>query len=96
MKPSLRQKVGKICVVGGGAVGSLFAGRLATLKELEGKVWLLTRWGEHADVINRMQGLVIRESEAVGKGCMVGNVKAATRVQDILEQCKPDDENVSF
>ena len=94
IKPLLKQKVGKVVVVGGGAVGSLFAGRLSTLKELEGRVWLLTRWEEHADIINRVQGLVIRESEAVGKGCMVGNVKAATSVGQIMEHNKPDDENV--
>jgi hypothetical protein len=95
VKPSVKQKVGKVVVVGGGAVGSLFAGRLSTLKELEGRVWLLTRWTEQADVIKGLKGMVVKESEAVGKGCLIGNMKVAASVREILEQSKPDEENVS-
>ena len=41
---------GQIVVIGGGALGSLFAGRLGTLEPLKGRVWMLTAWEEQAKV----------------------------------------------
>src|SRR5437764_7520060 len=44
----------KICIIGCGAVGSLFAAHLAKAGEVE--VWAYDVWKEHVDVI-RQQGL---------------------------------------
>ena len=40
----------KVCVVGCGAVGSLFAANLAALDDIE--VWAYDPWREHVDAIN--------------------------------------------
>jgi len=40
----------RICVVGCGAVGSLFAANLARLDDVE--VWAYDPWQEHVDAIN--------------------------------------------
>ena len=41
----------RVCIVGCGAVGSLFAGNLAQLDEVE--VWAYDLNGEHVEAINR-------------------------------------------
>ncbi len=41
----------KVCIVGCGAVGSLFAANLATLDDVE--VWAYDLAQEHVDAINR-------------------------------------------
>jgi len=40
-----------VLVIGGGALGSLFAGRLGALKNLQDRVWMLTSWEEQAQVL---------------------------------------------
>src|SRR5438876_10555589 len=41
----------KICIIGGGAVGSLFAAHLARAGEAE--VWAYDVWNEHSDAIRK-------------------------------------------
>jgi 2-dehydropantoate 2-reductase len=60
----------RICVVGCGAVGSLFAANLATLDDVE--VWAFDLAQDHVDAINR-EGLVLR-----GAGDVVGRLSATT------------------
>src|SRR5205814_883895 len=60
----------KICVVGCGAVGSLFAANLATLDDVE--VWAYDLAQEHVDAINR-DGLRL-----TGAGEVVGRPRATT------------------
>lgn len=48
----------KIAIIGGGALGSLLAARLAPVAE----VWLLTGWAEHAAAIRR-DGLMLEEPD---------------------------------
>ena len=42
--------VGQVVVIGGGAIGSLVAGRIAAVPGMEKRVWMLTSWVEHAQV----------------------------------------------
>ena len=58
----------RVCVVGCGAVGSLFAANLATLDDVE--VWAFDAAQAHVDAINR-DGLRL-----VGAGEVVGHVRA--------------------
>jgi len=51
----------KIVVIGGGAMGSLFAGKLSKLGEKKHKVWLMSKWKEHVRLINE-KGLSIHSS----------------------------------
>jgi 2-dehydropantoate 2-reductase len=60
----------KICIVGCGAVGSLFAANLAQLDDVE--VWAYDLAREHVDAINR-DGLRLS-----GAGDVVGRVRATT------------------
>src|SRR3954471_14999051 len=60
----------RICVVGCGAVGSLFAANLATLDDVE--VWAYDLAEEHVDAINR-DGLRL-----TGAGDVVGRPSATT------------------
>ena len=60
----------RVCVVGCGAVGSLFAANLATLDDVE--VWATTWRSEHVDAINR-DGLRL-----TGAGDVVGRPRATT------------------
>jgi 2-dehydropantoate 2-reductase len=60
----------KVCVVGCGAVGSLFAANLATLEDVE--VWAFDAAQAHVDAINR-NGLTL-----VGAGEVTGRVRATT------------------
>ena len=60
----------RVCIVGCGAVGSLFAANLATLDDVE--VWAYDLAREHVDAINR-DGLRL-----VGAGEVTGRVRATT------------------
>jgi 2-dehydropantoate 2-reductase len=68
----------RICIVGCGAIGSLFAAHLAQLPELE--VWAYDTWVAHVDAINR-DGLRI-----VGREELVARVKA-TAESDRIPPC---------
>lgn len=63
----------QICVIGAGAIGSLFASHLARVAE----VWILARRDEHAELLNR-QGLKVS-----GKSNYVGRIHAVTDVSDL-------------
>jgi 2-dehydropantoate 2-reductase len=65
----------RVCVVGCGAVGSLFAANLATLEDVE--VWAFDLAQDHVDAINR-HGLVLR-----GAGDVVGRLSATTKPGDV-------------
>ena len=43
--------VGQVVVIGGGAIGSLMAGRIAAVPGMDKRVWMLTSWAEHAQVL---------------------------------------------
>jgi 2-dehydropantoate 2-reductase len=68
----------KICVVGCGAVGSLFAANLAQLDDVE--VWAYDASREHVDAINA-NGLHL-----TGAGEVLGRLRATTDAQE-LPQC---------
>ena len=65
----------RICVVGCGAVGSLFAANLAQLDDVE--VWAYDLAREHVDAINAM-GLRL-----TGAGEVVGRVRATTDASEL-------------
>ncbi len=65
----------RVCVVGCGAVGSLFAANLATLEDVE--VWAFDAAQAHVDAINR-SGLRL-----VGAGEVVAHVRATTNAGDL-------------
>ena len=65
----------KVCVVGCGAVGSLFAANLATLDDVE--VWAYDLAQEHVDAINR-DGLRL-----TGAGEVVGRPRATTDAAEL-------------
>src|SRR4051794_17838228 len=65
----------RVCVVGCGAVGSLFAANLATLDDVE--VWAYDLAREHVDAINR-DGLRL-----TGAGDVLGRPKATTDAAEI-------------
>jgi 2-dehydropantoate 2-reductase len=65
----------KICVVGCGAVGSLFAANLATLEDVE--VWAYDLAQAHVDAINR-DGLRL-----TGAGEVVGRPRATTNAAEL-------------
>ena len=60
----------RVCIVGCGAVGALFAANLAQLDDVE--VWGYDVWQEHVDAINR-DGLTL-----TGAGAVVGRLRATT------------------
>ncbi len=68
----------KVCVVGCGAVGSLFAANLATLEDVE--VWAYDLSQEHVDAINRA-GLRL-----TGAGEVIGHPRATSDAAE-LPQC---------
>jgi 2-dehydropantoate 2-reductase len=68
----------RICVVGCGAVGSLFAANLAQLGDVE--VWAYDAYREHVDAINA-GGLRLS-----GAGEVLGRLRATTDAQE-LPQC---------
>ena len=68
----------RICVVGCGAVGSLFAANLAQLDDVE--VWAYDASREHVDAINA-NGLRL-----TGAGEVLGRLRATTDAQE-LPQC---------
>ncbi len=64
----------KVCVVGCGAVGSLFAANLAQLQDVE--VWAYDLAREHVDAIN-VEGLRLTGAgEVVGRVCATGDASA--------------------
>jgi 2-dehydropantoate 2-reductase len=65
----------RVCVVGCGAVGSLFAANLATLEDVE--VWAFDAAQAHVDAINR-NGLRL-----VGAGEVTGRVRATTDASEL-------------
>ena len=65
----------RVCVVGCGAVGSLFAANLAQLDDVE--VWGYDVWQEHVDAINE-RGLSL-----TGAGEVVGRLRATTDPAEI-------------
>jgi 2-dehydropantoate 2-reductase len=65
----------RVCVVGCGAVGSLFAANLATLEDVE--VWAFDAAQAHVDAINR-DGLRL-----VGAGEVIGRVRATTDASEL-------------
>jgi 2-dehydropantoate 2-reductase len=65
----------RVCVVGAGSIGSLFAGHLAQVAEVS----VLTRRREHADALER-EGLRVS-----GRYEIVGRVRASTDPQDLGE-----------
>jgi 2-dehydropantoate 2-reductase len=65
----------RVCVVGCGAVGSLFAANLATLEDVE--VWAFDASRAHVDAINR-DGLRL-----VGAGEVTGRVRATTDAAEL-------------
>ena len=65
----------RVCIVGCGAVGSLFAANLATLEDVE--VWAYDLAQEHVDAINR-DGLRL-----TGAGEVVGRPRATTDAAEL-------------
>src|ERR671928_1025758 len=65
----------RICIVGCGAVGSLFAANLAQLADAE--VWAYDLARDHVDAINR-DGLRLS-----GAGDVVGRVRATADAQEL-------------
>ena len=65
----------RVCVVGCGAVGALFAANLAQLEDVE--VWGYDVWHEHVDAINR-DGLTL-----TGAGAVVGRLRATANPTEI-------------
>ena len=68
----------KICVVGCGAVGSLFAANLATLDDVD--VWAFDLNKSHVDAINQ-NGL-----QLVGAGKVIGRPHATTEPASLPRQ----------
>ena len=62
----------KVCVVGCGAVGSLFAANLATLEDVE--VWAYDLAQEHVDAINRDGLRLTGAGEVVGRPSDLGHL----------------------
>mmetsp|Transcript_5983 Transcript_5983/g.9484 ORF Transcript_5983/g.9484 Transcript_5983/m.9484 type:complete len:285 (+) Transcript_5983:179-1033(+) len=77
--------IGQVVVIGGGAIGSLFAGRIACNKNLKDQVWLLTSWEDQASVIDRTEGLIVKESGTAGDSLLLGSVRSARSLRDILD-----------
>ena len=65
----------RVCVVGCGAVGALFAANLAQLDDVE--VWAYDVWREHVDAINR-DGLRLS-----GAGDVVGRLRATAEAGEL-------------
>jgi 2-dehydropantoate 2-reductase len=65
----------RVCIVGCGAVGSLFAANLAQLEDVQ--VWAYDPAREHVDAINR-DGLRLS-----GAGDVVGRIRATTDASDL-------------
>jgi 2-dehydropantoate 2-reductase len=65
----------RVCIVGCGAVGALFAANLAQLDDVE--VWAYDVWQEHIDAINR-DGLTL-----TGAGAVVGRLRATTDAAEL-------------
>ena len=81
---------GQIVVVGGGAVGSLFAGRLGALKKMKGRIWMLSSWKEHTSSIEKLPGLIVQEEGLLGNGCLLGSVRCASSPKEILASLKDE------
>lgn len=85
-----------VCLIGGGAMGSLFAARLALTRQKYSHVtantprdvWMMSSWKEHADKINHA-GLVLHELDKAQK--VVTNIKVTERPEDVLNAVGPAD-----
>jgi 2-dehydropantoate 2-reductase len=75
----------KIAVIGGGAMGSLFAARLALRSQND--VWIVSEWQEHIEAINR-DGLELRS--------LVTPNEAPQRVRRLRATASPSDVVKSF
>lgn len=77
--------IGRVVVIGGGSVGSLFSGRIAAIKAMKERVWLLTQWQEHFTAMSEMKGIVVREEGTAGAETMMGAVRPASSAKIIIE-----------
>jgi len=84
--PKSSEKRKTIAVIGGGAMGSLIGGRLASTELYN--VWLVSSWKEHVEKINQ-KGLTIRNLDRSCK--QVENLRATTEISQMLDQCGPAD-----
>ena len=82
------RKLGHAVVIGGGALGSLVAGRLGALRALEGRVWMLTAWDEQAAAVEENRGVVVEEAGTVGSDCLIGHVRVARGLPQMLDMQK--------
>jgi len=67
----------KIAIIGAGAMGCLYGGKLSQSKE--NQVYLLDIWKEHIDAIN-MQGLIMEEAE---ESFVYQNLKASVQASEV-------------
>ena len=72
-----------IVILGGGSLGSLFAGRLGALKGMEQRVWMLTSWQEQAQAVHDNCGIIVQEEGSVGRKCLIGDVRVARSLTEI-------------
>lgn len=76
----------RIAIIGAGAMGSLFASRIAANSKLpsspfDPEVWLVSSWAEHIEKVNK-QGLTVEED---GKpSSLYRNLKATASVREVL------------
>jgi 3-methyl-2-oxobutanoate hydroxymethyltransferase len=85
-----------VCLIGGGAMGSLFAARLALTRQKYSHitantprdVWMISSWKEHAEKINKT-GLVLHELDKSQK--LVTNIKVTEKPEDVLNAVGPAD-----
>ncbi|KAJ1490494.1 ketopantoate reductase PanE/ApbA-domain-containing protein [Baffinella frigidus] len=79
-------EVGQVVVIGGGAIGSLMAGRIAAVPGMEKRVWMLTSWVEHAQAIAEVNGLVVHDERGgeFQRRSMFGQVKVVSDAEAIL------------
>jgi 2-dehydropantoate 2-reductase len=75
-----------VVIVGGGSLGSLFAGRLGAIKSLRDRVWLLTSWEEQAKAVEENQGLIVQEEGQVGNKCLMGQVQVVREPSQVSRE----------
>lgn len=71
----------KIAIIGGGSMGSLVGGSLASMDDND--VWIVSSWKEHVDKINS-SGLTFQRRDSSTH--QVTSLKATTNVNEILDQ----------
>lgn len=76
----LRRSPFRVAIIGGGALGSLLAAKLAPLAD----VWLLTSWAEHAAAI-RHQGLQLVDLNGTQRSVPVAVAATAADVPDPIQ-----------